>query len=38
MIGQLFVYLAYFKEYKNTQDKTRILATFATIPVNRNYI
>lgn len=38
MIGQLFVYLAYYKEYKVTEDKCRILATFATIPTNRSYI
>lgn len=38
MIGQLFVYLAYFKEYKSTEDKGKILATFATYPVHRSYI
>ncbi|MGL5268703.1 MAG: MIP/aquaporin family protein [Spiroplasma sp.] len=38
MVGQLFVYLTYFKEYKNTEDSSKILATFSTSPVNRSYI
>ncbi|MBE4703879.1 MIP/aquaporin family protein [Spiroplasma platyhelix] len=38
MIGQLFVYLAYFKEYHNTEKPDDILFTFATIPANRNFI
>lgn len=38
MFGQLFVYLAYFKEYKNTEDQFIILSTFSTSPVNRNYV
>lgn len=38
MIGQLFVYLAYYKEYKTTDDRTKVLATFATSPANRNYV
>lgn len=38
MVGQLFVYLTYFKEYKITDDKGKILATFATSPVNRSYV
>lgn len=38
MIGQLFVYLAYFKEYQNTNNASDILFTFATRPANRNII
>lgn len=38
MIGQLFVYLAYFKEYQNTENSSDILFTFATIPANRNFV
>lgn len=38
MLGQLVVYLAYFKEYKNTNDSNKILATFATSPANRSLI
>lgn len=38
MVGQLFVYLAYFKEYQNSEKPGDILFTFATRPVNRNFI
>lgn len=38
MIGQLFVYLAFFKEYKTTEDSSKILATFSTSPANRSYV
>lgn len=38
MIGQLFVYLAFFKEYKNTENSSKILATFSTSPANRSYV
>lgn len=38
ILGQIFVYLAYFKEYKNTEDTDRILATFCTSPAHRSYI
>lgn len=37
MLGQLFVYLAYFKEYQITTEKDKILVTFSTKPVNRSY-
>lgn len=38
MIGQLFVYLAFFKEYQNTDNPGDILFTFATRPANHNII
>ncbi|WP_339041310.1 MIP/aquaporin family protein [Spiroplasma endosymbiont of Apeira syringaria] len=38
MLGQLVVYLAYFKQYNITEDNNKILATFATAPAERNYI
>ncbi len=37
MLGQLVVYLAYFKEYQTTIEKDKILSTFSTKPVNRSY-
>lgn len=37
ILGQLLVYLAYFKQYQNTTEKDKILATFSTKPVNRSY-
>lgn len=37
MLGQLLVYLAYFKQYQTTIEKDKILATFSTKPVNRSY-
>ncbi len=38
MLGQLIVYLAYFKQYNITEDSNKILATFATGPTTRSYI
>ncbi|WP_342277206.1 MIP/aquaporin family protein [Spiroplasma endosymbiont of Nebria brevicollis] len=38
ILGQIVVYLAYFKEYNNTEDVNHILATFSTSPVHRSYI
>ncbi|WP_339046024.1 MIP/aquaporin family protein [Spiroplasma endosymbiont of Colias croceus] len=38
MLGQLVVYLAYFKQYNITEDNNKILATFATAPAERSYI
>ncbi|MDQ7982719.1 MAG: MIP/aquaporin family protein [Spiroplasma sp.] len=38
MLGQLFVFLAYFKEYQTTTEKDKVLSTFATKPVNRSYV
>lgn len=37
MLGQLVVYLAYFKEYQTTTEKDKILSSFSTKPVNRSY-
>ena len=37
MLGQLVVFLAYFKQYNITEDNNKILATFATSPTQRNY-
>jgi len=37
ILGQLLVYLAYFKQYQTTIEKDKILATFSTKPVNRSY-
>lgn len=37
MLGQLFVYLAYFKEYQTTTEKDKILSSFSTKSVNRSY-
>lgn len=38
MLGQIFVYLAYFKEYNDTEDTNFVLATFSTSPAHRSYI
>lgn len=38
MLGQLVVYLAYFKEYQSTDETDKVLATFSTTPVNRSYL
>lgn len=38
ILGQLVVYLAYFKQYSITEDSDKILATFATRPTTRSYI
>lgn len=37
MLGQLIVYLTYFKQYNITEDSDKILATFATSPTVRSY-
>lgn len=38
MLGQIVVYLAYFKQYNLTEDSNKILATFATTPTTRSYV
>ena len=38
MLGQLVVYLTYFKQYSFTEDSNKILATFSTTPAARSYI
>jgi len=37
MLGQIFVYLTYFKQYQATKASDKILATFSTSPAHRSY-
>lgn len=38
MLGQLAVYLAYYKQFENTKDPNLIISCFSTSPNSRSYI